>query len=168
MKVFGIVGWKNNGKTTLVTRLVEDLTARGLAVSTVKHAHHEFDIDQPGKDSHRHRMAGAQEVLVTSARRWALIHELRDRPEPGLEELLEKMAPVDLVLVEGFKRHVHPKIEVSLKETGTPLIALEDTTILAVATNDPALVAPVPRLDIDDAGAVADFILAQAGLEGTA
>lgn len=112
MKVFGITGWKNAGKTTLVERLVTNITGRGLRVSTVKHAHHDFDIDQPGRDSHRHRMAGAEQVLVASARRWALMTELRGAPEPPLDALLAALAPVDLVLVEGFKRDPLPRIEI--------------------------------------------------------
>ena len=112
MRVFGLAGWSGSGKTTLMTALIPEFVARGLAVSTIKHAHHAFDIDQPGKDSWRHRQAGAREVIVASNRRWALMRELREAPEPSLDELLQKMSPVDLVHVEGFKRHPHPKIEV--------------------------------------------------------
>ena len=136
MRVFGVVGWKNNGKTTLVERLVAHLTAAGYRVSTVKHAHHEVDLDQPGKDTWRHREAGAEEVVLATARRWAVIHELRGAPEPSLDELLARMTPVDLVLVEGFKRCGHPKLEVHRQERGTPLLAVEDPSIVALATNE--------------------------------
>ncbi len=161
-RVFGVVGWKNNGKTTLVVRLVRHLVGRGLTVSTVKHAHHSVDIDQPGKDSWRHREAGASEVVLATARRWALVHELRDEPEPPLEAILAKLAPVDLVLIEGFKRFAHPKIEVHRRERGTPLLAREDPTILAVASDEPLPDAPVPVLDLDDVEAIAAFVLERA------
>ena len=123
MKVIGIAGWSGAGKTTLLTRVIPRLTARGLRVSTIKHAHHAFDIDQPGKDSHTHRAAGATEVLVSSANRFALMHELRGQPELALGALLEKLSPVDLVLVEGFKRETHPKLEVYRAAVGKPLLA---------------------------------------------
>ncbi|HFA59592.1 MAG TPA: molybdopterin-guanine dinucleotide biosynthesis protein B [Rhodospirillales bacterium] len=161
--VIGVVGWKNNGKTTLVTRLVAHLVARGLRVSTVKHAHHSVDVDQPGKDSHRHREAGASEVVLATARRWVLIHELRDEPEPRLEDLLAKMAPADLVIVEGFKRFPHPKIEVHRKARGTPLIAREDPTVLAVASDEPLPDFDRPVFHLDAIAEIADFILARAG-----
>lgn len=161
--VIGVVGWKNNGKTTLVTRLVAHLVARGLRVSTVKHAHHSVDVDQPGKDSHRHREAGASEVVLATARRWVLIHELRDEPEPPLEELLAKMAPADLVIVEGFKRFPHPKIEVHRKARGTPLIAREDPSVLAVASDEPLPDLDRPVFHLDAIAEIADFILARTG-----
>lgn len=162
--VIGIVGWKNNGKTTLVVRLVQHLTARGYRVSTVKHAHHSVDLDQPGKDSWRHREAGAREVMLATSRRWALVHELIDEPEPPLAELLAHMAPVDLVIVEGFKAFPHPKIEVHRAERGTPLIAREDPTVLAVASDEPLPDFDRPVFDLDDIEAIADFALAHASV----
>lgn len=178
MKIFGVVGWKNSGKTTLVERLVAEIAGRGVSVSTLKHAHHAFDIDHPGKDSWRHRQAGAREVLISSGQRWALMHELagapRERePEPPLETLLAKLAPVDLVLVEGYKRDGHPKLEAHRIETGQPLIAADESTIRAVASNagaapldgvDPAL----PRFDLDDVAAIADFVLEHCGIDAAA
>ncbi len=161
-RVLGVVGWKNNGKTTLVVRLVAHLTANGLKVSTVKHAHHSVDLDQPGKDTHRHREAGAQEVMLATAKRFALIHELRDAPEPGLEALLARMAPVDLILVEGFKRGPHPKIEVHRAEIGTNLIAADDPTVRAVASDAPLTRLSIPVLDLDDTDAIARATLAYA------
>jgi molybdopterin-guanine dinucleotide biosynthesis protein B len=133
MNVYGVVGWKNAGKTGLMERLVENISARGFSVSTVKHAHHSFDVDHPGKDSYRHRAAGAREVLLASRNRFALMHELTGEDEPTLEELLSKLAPVDLVLVEGYKRDSHPKIEAHRAETGNPLIA--DETVRAFAAD---------------------------------
>jgi molybdopterin-guanine dinucleotide biosynthesis protein MobB len=163
MRVFGVVGWKNNGKTTLVERLVTHLTAEGSRVSTVKHAHHEVDLDQPGKDTWRHREAGAEEVVLATARRWAVIHELRGAPEPSLDELLAKMTPVDLILVEGFKRFSHPKLEVHRRERGTPLLAAEDRTIVAVATDEPLPAIALPQFSLDDIPAIAGFVLRHAG-----
>ena len=159
MKVFGLAGWRNSGKTTLMVRLVSLLTGRGLRISTVKHADLSFDIDQPGKDSHRHRTAGATEVVVASARRWALIHELREEPEPDLGELLKHMAEVDLVLIEGFKKLGHDKIEVHRAANGKPLIAPDDPRIVAIASDGPVADAKVPVLALDDAEAIAEFIL---------
>ena len=159
MKVLGLAGWKNSGKTTLMVRLVTLLTSRGLRVSTVKHADHNFDVDQPGKDSYKHRAAGATEVVVSSAKRWALMHELREESEPDLTELLEHMSDVDLVLVEGFKKLSHDKVEVFRAEIGKPLMAREDPHIVAVASDDPLPDVEVPVLPLDDAEAVADFIL---------
>lgn len=161
-RVFGVVGFKDNGKTTLVARLVAHLVSQGWRVSTVKHAHHTVEIDQPGKDSYRHREAGASEVVLATARRWALIHELRDEPEPTLEELLAKMAPVDLVLIEGFKRFAQPKLEVHRRERGTPLLAREDPTILAVASDEPLAGLAVPVFDLDDIEAIAAFVTTHA------
>jgi molybdopterin-guanine dinucleotide biosynthesis protein B len=163
MKVFGVTGWKNAGKTGLMERLVAEITGRGITVSTLKHAHHTFDVDHPGKDSHRHRVAGATEVLLSSGKRWALMHELRDAPEPSLVELLTKLAPVDLILIEGYKTGPHPKIEAYRAETKKPLIAPGDPTIMAVATDSP-IETDRPVFDLDDTTAVADFILAQVGL----
>ncbi len=164
MKVFGVVGWKNAGKTTLMERLVAEIAARGVSVSTIKHAHHAFDIDHPGKDSWRHRQAGAREVLVASRDRWALMSELRGAPEPPLEALLARLSPVDLALVEGYKRDGHAKVEVHRAATGAPLIARDDPTVRAVATNDPVAGLSVPLLPLDDPAAIADFILTEAGL----
>ena len=163
MRVLGVVGWKNAGKTGLMERLVSEITARGFTVSTVKHAHHNFDVDHEGKDSYRHRHAGATEVLLASANRFALMHELRDEDEPALEALLAKLAPVDLVLVEGYKRDRHPKVEAHRSVTGNPLIAPQDDTVRAVAS-DTELEMDRPVFDLDDTKAIADFILEQVGL----
>jgi len=163
VKIYGVTGWKNNGKTTLVERLVTEITARGLKVSTIKHAHHAFDIDHEGRDSYRHREAGAQEVLVGSGKRWALIHELRGEDEPTLEDLLARLSPCDLVIVEGYKRDRHPKIEAYRTEAGKDLIATDDDTIKLIAT-DAALDIDRPQLPLDDTKAIADFILTEVGL----
>lgn len=165
MKIFGIIGWKNTGKTGLMVRAVAAIRARGFTVSTVKHAHHAFDLDHPGKDSYRHREAGAHEVLLTSHQRWALLHEIREQPEPTLGEILAKLEPVDLVLVEGYKRDSHAKIEVFREEAGQSLIQPTDATVRAVAADVPLGALPVPRFDLDDTGAIVDFILSEAGLE---
>jgi molybdopterin-guanine dinucleotide biosynthesis protein B len=162
MRVFGLAGWSGSGKTTLLTKLIPELIGRGVKVSTIKHAHHEFDIDKPGKDSWLHRQAGASEVMVASARRFALMHELRDAPEPSLDELVARMAPVDLLLVEGFKAHPHPKLEVHRPSVGKPFLYPEDPHIVAIAC-DTALAAPLPVLDLADAAAIADFILGEDG-----
>jgi molybdopterin-guanine dinucleotide biosynthesis protein B len=159
MKVFGIAGWSGSGKTTLMVRLVPELVRRGLSVSTLKHAHHGFDLDQPGKDSWRHREAGACEVMISSARRWALMHEHRGTPEATLDELVARLTPVDLVLVEGFKHHGHDKIEVWRPATGKPLLARDDPRIVAVATDAAPSGLTVPALDLDDVGLIADFIV---------
>lgn len=164
MKVFGVVGWKNSGKTGLMERLVAEITARGLRVSTLKHAHHAVDVDQPGKDSHRHRIAGAVEVVLASRKRWAMMHELRDTPEPELDALLPKLTPVDLVLIEGYKRARHPKVEAHRTETGKDLLAGTDPSVRAVASNGAPKGLDVPVLDLDDTAGIADFILAETGL----
>ncbi len=164
MKIWGVTGWKNSGKTGLMERLVAEFAGRGHSVSTLKHAHHAFDVDQPGKDSYRHREAGATEVLLSSGRRWALMHELRDADEPPLEMLLTKLAPVDLVLVEGFKTGPHPKIEAHRPETGQALIAPGDATIRAVASTGMPETGGVPLLHLDDTKAIADFIASEVGL----
>ena len=161
MKVIGIAGWSGAGKTTLLTRVIPLLAARGWRVSTIKHAHHQFDVDQPGKDSHTHRQAGATEVLVSSANRFALMHELRGEPELSLGALLEKLAPVDLVLVEGFKREAHPKLEVYRAAVGKPLLAGDDPNIVAVASDGP-VAARVPVVALDDIEAVADVLITRA------
>ena len=157
MKIFGVTGWKNSGKTGLMERLITEFTARGLSVSSIKHAHHSFDIDHPGRDSYRHRDAGARQVLLASRNRWALMHELRDEDEPTLGDLLKQLSPVDLVLIEGYKRDRHPKIEAHRKETGQPLIAPEDETIVAVAS-DTSVSVDRPVLDLNDTAAIANFI----------
>jgi molybdopterin-guanine dinucleotide biosynthesis adapter protein len=159
MRLIGLAGWSGSGKTTLLAKLIPALVAKGQRVSTIKHAHHEFDIDQPGKDSWVHRQAGATEVLVASARRFALMHELRDDPEPTLPELLARLAPVDIVLIEGFKRDPHLKIEVHRPENGKKLLQPDDPWIAAVASPSQVSTA-VPWLPLDDIGAVADFIMA--------
>lgn len=161
MKVIGIAGWSGAGKTTLLTRVIPCLTARGLRVSTIKHAHHAFDIDQPGKDSHTHRMAGATEVLVSSANRWALMHELRDEDEMTLDALLARLSRVDLVLVEGFKRETHPKLEVFRAAVGKRPLHPDDPNIVAVASDGP-VATRVPVVSLDDVEAVADILLAKA------
>ena len=159
------MGWKNSGKTTLVERLVAEITERGLSVSTVKHAHHAFDVDKRGTDSHRHRAAGAAQTIVSSARRWALISELRGRPETDLEELLTLMAPVDLVLVEGYKSASHPKIEVRglSGETARPIAAF-DPGVEAIATRMPFVHPGLPVFDQDDVPGIAGFILSRTGV----
>ena len=165
MKIIGLAGWSGSGKTTLVARLLPMLTARGLRVSTVKHAHHSFDMDKPGKDSHVHREAGATEVLVTSAHRWALLHENRGMPEPSMVDLIRYMTPVDLLIVEGFKAHPHDKIEIYRRANGKPLLARDDPHIVAVATDEAnAIDVAVPILDLNDVGAITEFIIAHCGL----
>ena len=157
-RVFGIVGWKNSGKTTLIERLVREFVAKGFRISTIKHTHHTFDIDAPGKDSYRHREAGAHEVLVASTQRWALMHELRGAPEPSFAELLAHLAPCDLVLVEGFKFDAHPKIEVLRALGSNGRIADKDETVCAIATDDPVLAGRHPALPLNDAAAIVEFI----------
>jgi len=162
-KVIGVAGFKNAGKTTLVEKLVTELTRRGHRVSTVKHAHHSFDIDHEGRDSFRHRKAGASEVAVVSRHRWAIIHESREEAEPTLQEILAKLAPCDLVIVEGYKRDSHFKVEAYRAETGAPMIGADDPTVKAIATND-VIEAAQPLLPLDDPKVVADFILREVGL----
>ncbi len=163
MKLYGVIGWKNAGKTGLMERLVAEITGRGVTVSTIKHAHHSFDMDRPGKDSFRHRAAGAREVLLASRNRWALMHEIHDEEEPSLAEQLARLSPVDLVLVEGYKRDAHPKIEAFRAETRNRLIAPTDPTIRAVASDTP-LDLDRPVFDLNDTVGVADFILSEVGL----
>ena len=159
MQIFGLAGWSGSGKTTLLTALIPELISRGVTVSTLKHAHHAFDIDQPGKDSWRHRQAGAREVMISSPNRWALMHELRGAPEPSLDELVRRMSPVDLLLVEGFKRYPHPKIEVYRPSLGKPLLHPKDPFVVAVASSEVLPRLPLPWLSLSDASAIADFIL---------
>ncbi len=163
MKLYGVTGWKNNGKTGLMERLVAEFCARGLTVSTLKHAHHATDVDQPGTDSFRHRAAGAAEVVLASPNRVAIMQELRGAEEPSLTELLARMRPVDLILIEGYKRELHPKIEAHRAEAGKPLIAPDDPTIRAVAS-DVALDLDRPVFDLNDTKAIADFIAAELSL----
>jgi molybdopterin-guanine dinucleotide biosynthesis protein B len=161
MKLIGLAGWSGAGKTTLLTRVIPVLIARGLRVSTIKHAHHKFDVDTPGKDSFAHREAGASEVLVSSGRRFALMHELRGEAEWPLRDLLRKLTPVDLVIVEGFKADPHPKIEVHRIDNGKPFLHPQDSAIVAVAT-DARTTAHVPVLALDDILAIADMMVARA------
>jgi molybdopterin-guanine dinucleotide biosynthesis protein B len=157
MKIFGFAGWSGSGKTTLIERVIPALAGRGLKVSLIKHAHHSFDVDQPGKDSYRHRHAGCAEVLISSSTRWALMHELRGAPEPTLEELVPHVAPCDLLLVEGFKRAAIPKLEVYRRENGKPRLHLDDPHIVAIAT-DQRFETTLPQFDLGDIESVADFI----------
>jgi molybdopterin-guanine dinucleotide biosynthesis adapter protein len=161
MKVIGLAGWSGAGKTTLLTRLIPHFIAQGLRVSVIKHAHHEFDVDVPGKDSWVHRQSGAAEVLVSSTRRWALMHELRGADEPKLPELLVKLSPVDLVLIEGFKREPHRKIEVHRAANGKPALFPDDPGIVGIAT-DTKLETTLPMAHLDDIEAVAAMIHASA------
>jgi molybdopterin-guanine dinucleotide biosynthesis protein B len=161
MKVIGLAGWSGAGKTTLLTRAIPQLQKQGLRVSVIKHAHHAFDVDVPGKDSWKHREAGAAEVLVSSGRRWALMHELRGAAEPRLPELLAKLSPVDLVVVEGFKREPHRKIEVYRAANEKPLLFPEDSGIVGIAT-DTAVETTLPSAHLDDIEAVAAMMLKSA------
>ncbi len=160
MHVLGFAGFSGSGKTTLIEQLIPLLGAAGIRVSLIKHAHHDFDIDTPGKDSWRHRKAGAHEVLITSGQRWALMHELRGAPEPGLSHQLRQLSPCDLVVVEGFKRESFAKIEVRRAAHPTPALAPEDPWIIAVASDQPLQEGALPVLDLNDPGKIADFILA--------
>ena len=163
-KVLGIAGYKNAGKTTLTANLVAELTRRGHKVSTIKHAHHNFDLDHPGRDSYRHREAGAHEVAIVSRNRWALIHELRSEDEPPMDEMLAKLAPCDLVIIEGYRHGTIPKIEAVNEEMDHPRLAGADENVVAVATNGDLAAEPVPAFDRDDIGAIADFISELNGL----
>ena len=158
MKTFGFAGWSGSGKTTLIEKLIPRLVGRGLRVSLVKHAHHSFDVDQPGKDSYRHRHAGANEILVTSSRRWVLMHELRGAQEPSFDEQVKRISPCDVLLVEGFKFAPIPKLEVWRKETGEALLHPNDPHIVALAT-DASVQTKLPLLDLNDDGAIALFIM---------
>jgi molybdopterin-guanine dinucleotide biosynthesis protein B len=163
-EILGLAGWSGAGKTTLVCALLPALVRRGISVSTLKHAHHNFDVDQPGKDSYEHRQAGATEVMVSSANRWALMHELRGAPELSSAELLARMSPVDLVLIEGFKREAHDKLEVHRPALGMPPLYPEDPHVVAVASDQDLPGLTLPRLDLNDVEAIADFIVAHCGL----
>ena len=159
MRIFGLAGWSGSGKTTLLTALIPELVSRGITVSTLKHAHHTFDVDHPGKDSWRHRQAGAREVMISSQNRWALMHELRGAAEPTFEELVRRMSPVDLLLVEGFKHHPHPKMEVYRPSLGKPLLHPEDPLVVAIASDEVLPELSLPWLPLSDISAVATFIL---------
>lgn len=159
MKIFGLAGWSGSGKTTLLERLIPTLTTRGITVSTIKHAHHSFDIDSPTKDSFKHRHAGATEVMVSSVHRWALMHELRGEEEPSLEDLIKAMAPVDLLLIEGFKYDGHDRLEVYRPSIGKPLLAKDNPRIVAIASDGPVQEAPCPVIDLNDIGKLADFVV---------
>ncbi len=162
LRVIGLAGWSGSGKTTLIAKVIPVLIRRGLKIATIKHAHHEFDIDRPGKDSWLHREAGASEVIVSSGRRWALVHELRSEPEPPLVELLAKLSPADLVIVEGFKRQTYPKLEIYRSAVGKPLIYPEDDCIVAIAADAPLPHAQLPVLMLDDIESIADVLQAEA------
>lgn len=163
MKVFGFAGYSGSGKTTLLERLIPYLTAQGLSLALIKHAHHDFDIDQPGKDSYRHRQAGATEVLVSSAQRWALMHELRGAEEPSLQDHLARLSPCDLVLVEGFKREPIPKMEIHRQANAKELLFPDDPNIIAIATDAP-VAATLPRFELDAIEAIGQFILKTTGM----
>lgn len=167
MKVIGIVGWSGSGKTSLLVELLPRLKDRGLEVSTMKHAHHRFDVDKPGKDSFLHREAGASEVLVVTSSRWVLMHESREEPEPSIEALIERMTPVDLLLIEGFKTHHHPKLEIHRASEGKPLLCLTDPEIVAVASDSLLPDLQITRLDLNTPDAIVDFILHYTGLSQT-
>jgi molybdopterin-guanine dinucleotide biosynthesis protein B len=161
-RIIGLAGWSGSGKTTLIKKLIPHLLARGLKVSTLKHAHHGFDLDQPGKDSFFHRAAGATEVVISSAKRWAILHELREEPEWDLPALVAKMSPVDLVLIEGFKRDPFPKLEIHRAENGKPLIHPDDPHIVAVASDSALPASNVPVVDLNDVDAIAELLLRHA------
>ena len=162
MKIFGFAGWSGSGKTTLIEQLIPLFVKRGLKVSLIKHAHHSFDVDHPGKDSYRHREAGCSEVVVVSEKRWAIMHELRGEPEPSLEEQIERVSPCDLLLVEGHKRYPLPKLEVWRRENGKPLLHPEDEHIVAIAS-DATLETRLPRFDLNDHDVIENFILSYNG-----
>lgn len=164
MKIFGLAGWSGSGKTTLLVRLIPELTRTGLRVSTLKHAHHHFDVDQPGKDSYEHRAAGATEVMVSSANRFALMHELRGRPEPSVEDLIAHMTPVDLLIIEGFKAHAHDKLEVHRPALGKPLLCTDDKRIVALASDAHLNDVTLPQFDLNDVAGIADFIVRHCGV----
>jgi len=162
MKVLGIAGWSGSGKTTLLTRLIPLLVSRGLRIATLKHAHHAFDVDQPGKDSYEHRKAGASEVIVSSARRWVQMHEIGDGAEATLTEHLQRLSQCDLVLVEGYKSERHPKLEVFRKSLGKSALHPTDSHIVAVASDEPIPGLTLPQVDLNDIAAVAEIVMARA------
>ena len=164
MKVIGVTGWSGSGKTTLVVRLLPELIGRGVRVSTMKHTHHNFEMDRPGKDSYRHREAGASEVLLGSSKRWVLLHEVRDGAETTIEDLITRMTPVDLLLIEGFKNEKHAKIEVYRPAVGSPLLCRDDPTIVAVASDQALADVDLPVLDLNDVAGIADFIVDHCGM----
>ena len=167
MKIFGLAGWSGSGKTTVMVSLLPKLLQRGYSVSTVKHAHHQFDIDSPGKDSYEHRRAGAKEVMISSINRWALMHEVSDSKDPTLAELTEHMSPVDILLVEGFKWEPHLKMEIHRPSIGKPLLQPEDRNIIAVASDEPMKGLNVPVLPLGDISGIADFIVDAVGFNST-
>ena len=162
VRVLGLAGWSGSGKTTLIVKLIPLLVSRGMKVATLKHAHHAFDVDQPGKDSYEHRKSGASEVIVSSARRWVQMHELGDEAEASLPQLLRRLSPCDLVLVEGFKTERHPKMEIYRPSVGKPLLYPQDRRIVAIATDGSLPGAGIPVVDLNDIGAVADTLAARA------
>jgi molybdopterin-guanine dinucleotide biosynthesis protein B len=168
MKILGLAGWSGAGKTTLLAKLIPELIRRGITVSTIKHAHHAFDVDTPGKDSYVHRAAGATEVLVASSNRWALMHELRGRAEPNSSELIRHMTEVDLLLVEGFKRESHDKLEIYRAANGKPLIAAEDDHVVAVLADGSVPETALPVIDLNDTAAIADFVMRHCGFANKA
>jgi molybdopterin-guanine dinucleotide biosynthesis protein B len=162
MKIFGFAGWSGSGKTTLIEELIPRFVKHGLCVSIIKHAHHSFDVDQPGKDSFRHRQAGCKEVVVVSEKRWAIMHELRDEPEPSLEEQIGRISPCDLLLVEGYKHYPLPKLEIWRKENAKPWLHPQDEHIVAIAADAP-VDTRLPRFDLNDRDRIGDFILSYIG-----
>jgi molybdopterin-guanine dinucleotide biosynthesis protein B len=165
MKIFGLAGWSGSGKTTLIVKLIPELVGRGLSVSTMKHAHHDFDIDQPGKDSFEHRQAGASEVMISASKRWALMHEVRNEGEPSVDALIARMTPVDLLLVEGFKSHAHSKMEIHRPTLKKPLLQKNDPNIIAVASDEIIKNLSVPVFDLADIIAIANFIIKKGKLD---
>jgi molybdopterin-guanine dinucleotide biosynthesis protein B len=165
MKIFGLAGWSGSGKTTLLVRLIPALIARGVTLTTMKQAHHANDSDRPGKDSYEKRAAGATEEMISSTARWALMHELRNAPEATVEDLIAHMTPVDLLLIEGFKSHAHPKLEVHRPSLGKPLLCTDDPHVVAIATDAPMPTMRLPRFDLNDAEGIADFIVGHCGLK---
>jgi molybdopterin-guanine dinucleotide biosynthesis adapter protein len=166
MKIFGLVGWSGSGKTTLLVSLLPELVGRGITVSTVKHTHHNVDVDKPGKDSYRHRNAGATEVVLLSSSGWTVMHPLRGAPEPTTEELMTRLTPVDLLLVEGFKKHPHDKLEVHRPALAKPLLCRDDPTVVAVASDTPVEEHGLTTLDLNDVVAIADFVIDHCRLQG--
>ena len=165
-RVFGVIGWKNSGKTTLMARLIEEFSNRGLTVSALKHAHHSFDIDQPGRDSHRFRESGARQVALVSPKRWALMHELRDEEKPDLDEILTHIGPCDIVMIEGYKMGPFPKIEArSPRSLTQDRLSDDDPQIVAVAYDGDTEKSDLPGFDVNDIAGIADFITVHLGIE---